>query len=73
MKPSPKNPVLAQAMDRLAFATYGRTRTAAIHNNMCVACGQAVGQFRDKLSEKEFSMSGMCQKCQDKTFDIPED
>jgi hypothetical protein len=29
--------------------------------------------FRDDLSFKEFGISGMCQKCQDKTFTPAED
>jgi hypothetical protein len=27
-----------------------------------------VSQFRDKLSRKEFGISGMCQACQDEFF-----
>ena len=26
--------------------------------------------FRDALSRKEFTISGMCQKCQDETFGV---
>lgn len=31
-------------------------------------CDTTNMKFRDKLSEKEFKISGLCQKCQDKTF-----
>lgn len=34
----------------------------------CPTCTQPVGEFRDDLSRKEFSISGMCQKCQDSVF-----
>lgn len=34
----------------------------------CPTCGNAIGGFRDDLSVKEFSISGMCQKCQDSVF-----
>lgn len=36
----------------------------------CPICDQSVFQtdFRDQLSLKEFDISGMCQKCQDKIF-----
>lgn len=36
----------------------------------CPICGKEVVQekFRDALSEKEFKISGMCQKCQDNFF-----
>lgn len=31
-------------------------------------CDTTNVKFRDKLSEKEFKISGLCQKCQDETF-----
>jgi len=36
----------------------------------CPICSQEIKQtdFKDSLSKKEFLISGMCQKCQDKTF-----
>lgn len=38
----------------------------------CPFCGTwGPFEFKDKLSEKEFSLSGLCQSCQDKTFAEP--
>lgn len=37
----------------------------------CAICGSEVDpsmDFRDKLSRKEWTISGMCQTCQDKFF-----
>lgn len=34
----------------------------------CAWCGEEVKGFKDKLSAKEFRISGLCQRCQDKTF-----
>lgn len=34
----------------------------------CPMCGRKITPFRDTLSLKEFRISGMCQKCMDKTF-----
>lgn len=34
----------------------------------CPCCKQFVTKFRDPLSKKEFEISGLCQKCQDKIF-----
>lgn len=34
----------------------------------CPTCGGDVGGFRDSLSRREYSISGMCQDCQDKVF-----
>lgn len=41
-------------------------------NKLCSFCGKDMsnpeGMFRDKLSYKEFGVSGLCQDCQDKVF-----
>jgi DNA-directed RNA polymerase subunit RPC12/RpoP len=39
-----------------------------IENNKCATCGREIGTFRDDDSRKEYSISGMCQKCQDSVF-----
>lgn len=36
--------------------------------HICPLCHQEVTGFRDKKSEREFRISGLCQKCQDQTF-----
>ena len=35
---------------------------------VCATCGGDVSEFRDSLSRKEWTISGMCQKCQDAVF-----
>lgn len=47
--------------DDLLFPTIG----------VCAFCGRrfSVHEFRDKIGLTEFIISGMCQKCQDKTFE----
>lgn len=41
-----------------------------IKNNKCPFCNQTIDQteFRDELSRKEYSISGLCQRCQDEVF-----
>ena len=41
-----------------------------VEDGLCPFCKQAIvkGSFRDALSEREFQISGLCQKCQDETF-----
>ena len=34
----------------------------------CVTCGNSAGEFNNFLSEKEYTISGMCQACQDLVF-----
>lgn len=36
--------------------------------NRCPLCNDKVGSFKDEISMKEFSISGLCQNCQDNTF-----
>lgn len=43
------------------------TKTA-LSNKKCILCGEDAGTFRDKISEKEYGISGMCQSCQDDVF-----
>lgn len=39
-------------------------------NGICPFCKKKVdiNDFKDKLSEREFQISGLCQKCQDEFF-----
>ena len=43
-----------------------------LKNRKCPVCGADVSKanFRDELSLKEFTISGMCQECQDKVFGV---
>lgn len=40
----------------------------AINSHKCPLCKMPIGEFRDALSRKEYSISGMCQRCQDSVF-----
>ncbi len=41
-----------------------------IKKGKCSVCGTEINEkdFKDSLSKKEYSISGMCQKCQDDIF-----
>lgn len=42
-----------------------------IKESKCPSCGKKINpytDFNDQLSIKEWSMSGLCQECQDKFF-----
>lgn len=39
-----------------------------IKEGKCPTCKNNITCFKNKLSEKEYSISGLCQKCQDKIF-----
>jgi len=63
MKPSPKDPQL-----EAFFSSLGFDRKTKIEANLCVACNKPALLFSDKLSELEFSISGLCQDCQNDVF-----
>jgi hypothetical protein len=58
----------APAIDALLTAITGRDRVESVAKNVCNFCGQPVDKFKDRISEREYSISGMCQACQDFTF-----
>lgn len=64
MKPSDKDPEI----DEFIKQTFGIDRKTSIENDECVFCKKKALIFRDERSRKEFSISGLCQQCQDETF-----
>ena len=46
---------------------------AAIAAHKCPMCKHLVGTFKDHISEKEYLISGLCQHCQDLTFNLGEE
>lgn len=55
--------------DHISQSIYGRSHRKAIADKKCVICGMAADKFRDAISLKEYHISGMCQKCQDRTYE----
>lgn len=66
---------MAKALDDVAESFYGRKRSTSIESNTCVVCGSKAPpeSFTDELSKKEYTISGLCQTCQDKTFKEPDE
>jgi len=60
--PSPKSPALEHFLNDL----FGRS--SAIEADVCVFCAQDASVFRDEASRVEYTMSGLCQDCQDEVF-----
>ena len=46
-------------------------QVSRINKGRCATCGNGVNKkhFKDEVSRREYEISGMCQKCQDKMFD----
>lgn len=64
--PTEKSPAIEAAIIDLL----GVDRRAFISADTCAACRKPVTGFRDRLSRKEFTISGMCQTCQDSVFGV---
>ena len=60
--PAPKSP----AMEQLLEDAYGRT--TAILLDYCVECRKPAVEFRDEASRREYTLSGLCNRCQDIIF-----
>jgi len=63
---SEKSPAMENFLEKLSG------RTTAIKGDVCVSspmgCGGPACSFRDAISKKEYTISGLCQKCQDSIF-----
>jgi len=64
--PTSKRPAIAGLLNKMS------NRSEAIYSDRCIdkpiGCGGPAIEFRDVLSRKEYRISGLCQKCQDKFF-----
>lgn len=55
-------------MDDAIKSVFGIDRKNVIEGDMCVFCGKSATEFKDALSALEYTISGICQVCQDKLF-----
>jgi len=62
MEPSPHNPEL----DKFILKKTGFDRVGAIKSDTCAICKKEAKIFKDELSKKDYTITGLCQGCQDK-------
>ena len=63
--------IKSTGIESLLTAITGKDRGETIRAGKCTTCTAediTSGSFRDSLSVKEYTISGMCQECQDKVF-----
>jgi hypothetical protein len=72
-KPAYKTTSITKMLDNLSEMAYGRSASDSIKADVCVACGKPAVEFTDEISKREFSISGLCQECQDRIFNYNED
>lgn len=67
-KPSPKSKMMESALTGM----FKFDRREYINKNICIpepyGCEGPATEFDDDLSRKEYTISGLCQKCQNKVF-----
>ena len=63
-----KSPDMIKYLDKLIIETFGRSLSTCYKEKICLVCGGPANSFRDKLSRKEWEISGLCEKCQDEIF-----
>ena len=61
---------MIEVKDAMSFQLFGRYRSVALLESTCVSCGEDKGDFKDEVSVREYAISALCQKCQDKTFGV---
>ena len=60
-------------MNKMLMQETGFEREVAlVEQKRCPFCAQPIGPFCDALSEREYHISGLCQKCQDAFFSVEE-
>jgi hypothetical protein len=67
IKPILKAPEVEAMLEALS-SRLARPRSEAFAERACVTCGGAATEFDSILSRKEYSISGMCQACQNSVF-----
>lgn len=58
-------------MNKLSVGMSGKTVEQNFADKTCPTCGGDATYFKDELSEREYLISGLCQKCQDAVFNDP--
>ena len=67
MEPSKKAPEITALLDKL----FGRTEH--ITNDTCAICHGEAKSFDDELSRKDYTITGMCQTCQNGFYEESDD
>lgn len=68
MNEETKSPEMEKFLNELSLSLFGRSRSLAKAGKGCVSCGKPTTKFKDDRSQKEYTISGLCQECQDSIF-----
>ena len=67
-QPTEKSPQITKVLNDMAESMSGVSREKSIYNNTCASCKNVAASFKDELSKKEYTITGLCQTCQDSIF-----
>jgi hypothetical protein len=63
-------------LDSLCRAVFGVSNSEATSQSICVRCKKTVDpatEFNDEVSAREFTITSLCQGCQDVIFTDPDE
>lgn len=59
-----KTKAMEEFLDEMSIQLFGKSRTEALKERICVRCKKQVGEFSNEISQAEYLISGLCQDCQ---------
>ena len=62
-----KDPSIESFLEMVS-STLATSRSLARKSNTCVSCGGEATAFRGELDRREYNISLLCQRCQDRCF-----
>tara|TARA_R110001583_G_scaffold57665_2_gene172447 strand:- start:2124 stop:2351 length:228 start_codon:yes stop_codon:yes gene_type:complete len=68
-----KSQKMENELDKIAFVLFGTSRVESARNKTCVSCKKPATEFKNEISKKEYTLSMLCQVCQDQVFTLPDE
>jgi len=59
---------IEELLGKLSVSSYRSDYQDAKARRICIVCKEPAGNFRNKGAEFEYSISAICQTCQDRYF-----
>jgi len=66
---APRHPEMLAFHELSAMVCFGRGLQASVEADICVSCGESATEFSNEVNATEYTISGMCETCQDEAFD----
>ncbi len=63
-----KSELVEQILEEYSGLFMAQPRSQALKTNTCVKCTKPATEFTDESSKREYSISAMCEACQNQYF-----